>query len=154
MVVFLRWWLIACLTLAGLYTAVTYDMHTFVHKADMTHISFVILVLFLIMSVFVGRLTFQARRGDQDFARHLPFSYFVSQCFLGLGMVGTLAGFLSLQGAFTLTGDPSFAIIVQKMQDIGKGLSTAGVSTLIGLACSMLLDLQLQNLEYQLDERQ
>jgi hypothetical protein len=67
---------------------------------------------------------------------------------MGLGMLGTVIGFLLMLG-------PAFrgldAANVQSMQAalgfMAAGMGVALTTTLVGLACSMLLQLQLVNLD-------
>ena len=149
-----RWWFIACLTAAGMILAGFFGMYRYFWTVDATKLSFVIIVSFVLSSVFIGLLTWQARYGDQAFAKHLAAGWYASEFLMGLGMLGTLAGFLLLlQAAFGGQLDLTSGAAAQKvLASMATGFATAGVTTLAGLTTSLLVKAQLINLEYQLHE--
>jgi hypothetical protein len=139
---------------AGMVFAGFFGMYRYFWEVDATKLSFVIIVIFVLASVFIGLLTWQARDGDQGFARHLSAGWFASEFIMGLGMLGTLSGFLLLlQAAFGGQLDLTSGAAAQKvLASMATGFATAGVTTLAGLAGSLLVKAQLINLEYQLHE--
>lgn len=156
MAALLRWWFLVCLTAAGAAVAGTMGLFHYTWAVDATKLSFAILGIFTAVTIFVGLLTFHARNGDQLFAKHLSFAWFTSEVLLGLGMTGTLIGFLILlQAAFGGQLDLSSPAAAQKvLASMAVGFATAGVTTLYGLVTSLLLKAQLINLEYLLDEEE
>ena len=128
----------------------------YIAHADATRLSFVILIAYVFGSIFVGRLTYTARTGDQEFCNHLPACWFISELMLGLGMIGTLVGFLILlQSAFGGQLDLSSAESAQRvLASMAVGFATAGLTTLVGLGASLLIKMQLINLEYLMAEEQ
>jgi hypothetical protein len=123
-------------------------------RSDVTKLSFIALGIFTVMNVFVGLLCAHSRDGDQHFVKHLPFCWFMSEFLMGIGMAGTLIGFLVLlNSAFGGTINLADAVATQKiLSSMAVGFATAGLTTLVGLSTSLLLKLQLTNLEYALDE--
>lgn len=154
MLIVLRWWFIVCLTGAGAWIGLNLGLFEYIRSVDVTYLSFVTLALFTAMSLFVGVLSFQTRTGDKSFEKHLPLCWYTSDLMLGLGMIGTLIGFLLLlQGVFTGNIDLQNTAATQKLlASMGTGFATAGITTLVGLACSLIFRAQLINLEYALDE--
>lgn len=151
MIVFLRWWLIFWLSIAGAVAAGAIGFYPYLWRSDASYLSWVCLGLYALMTIFVGQLTRQARLGWQGFDRHLPLCWFAANTLLGLGMIGTLIGFMMLLQSISGVGvNPDMQKILGAMM---VGFSTAGLTTIVGLACSLLLKLQLINLQYQLDER-
>ena len=151
MIVFLRWWLIFWLSVAGAVVAGFLGFFPYLWKSDASYLSWACMGLYALMTVFVGQLTRQARYRNQRFAEHLPLCWFAANTLLGLGMIGTLIGFmLLLQSISGVGASPDMQKILGAMM---LGFSTAGLTTIVGLACSLLLKLQLINLQYQLDER-
>lgn len=150
----LRWWLIFCCTMFGLITAGFFDFYQYLWRVDATRLSFFTLGLFAVTTTFIGMLTYHARYGDQLFTRHLPLCWFLSELMMGLGMMGTLIGFLLLlQAAFGGQVNLADAVGTQKMlSSMAVGFATAGVTTLVGLGASLLVKLQLVNLEYLLED--
>jgi hypothetical protein len=150
MLTLLRWWFIFCAACFGAAIAGSLGFYGYLLKADSSHLGFVTLALFVLSSLWVGQMTFHARHGRQTFQRHLPICWYMSEAMMGLGMIGTLTGFLLLLG--NALGQPintadtnAMTALISKM---GVGFSTAAVTTLLGLVCSLLFKLQLINLEY------
>ena len=146
MVVFLRWWLIFWMSVAAAAAAGALGFFQYLWRSDASYLSWGCLAIYLLMTGFVGQLTQQSRRGAQEFQQHLPVCWFVSNALLSLGLIGTLVGFLlipeAIKGGLT---DPE-----KVLMQAADGLSTAGLTTIVGLVCSMLLKLQLLNLQYLL----
>lgn len=152
MVTFLRWWFIVCFSAFGLVVAAGFGFFPYLWQSDATKLSFVALTLFVGTSAFIGLLTYSAIDGDQLFAKHLSMCWYLAEMLLGIGMIGTLIGFLILlQGAFGGQLDLTNAESAQKvLSGMAVGFATAGLTTLVGLTTSLILKLQLINLEYQL----
>ena len=148
----LKWWLIFCLTLLGLCTCVYFNIHKELYAADVTRLSFLILIIFGCTSVWIGRLTY--RVGIlQDYGQKADVGWFVSESCLALGMVGTVTGFLIMLGTAFENVDVSNAITLQNaLSDMAVGMSTALWTTLVGLICSLIIKVQLVNLEVALNE--
>ena len=54
----LKWWLIFCLTLLSGGVAVYFNLHTTLYNADVTKLSFLILMIFFSTSIWLGRKTY------------------------------------------------------------------------------------------------
>jgi hypothetical protein len=151
----LRWWLQSCITVLGLAGAAFFGFYQYLWNTDVTKLSMFTLGLFVVISIFIGMLTYHGRDGDTyAVKRHLPFCWFMSELMMGLGMMGTLIGFLVLlQSAFGGAVNLNDAASTQKvLSGMAKGFGTAGVTTLVGLGASLLTKLQLTNLEYLLED--
>ena len=76
------------------------------------------------------------------------FYWFMSDAVLSLGMIGTLVGFLMVLGQAFLDVDPSnIESMTNAIELLAVGMSTALVTTLVGLSTSLWLKLQLVILE-------
>ena len=148
----LKWWLIFCITILGLGTCLYFDMHKNLYEADVTRLSFLILIIFGCTSVWIGSLTY--RVGIlKDNEQRAEVGWFISESCLALGMVGTVTGFLIMLGTAFENVDVSNAITLQNaLSDMAVGMSTALWTTLIGLICSLIIKVQLVNLEVALNE--
>jgi biopolymer transport protein ExbB/TolQ len=74
--------------------------------------------------------------------------WFIAETCLGLGMVGTITGFLlMLSTTFSNIDVSDVATLQQALADMALGMSTALYTTLIGLISSILIKIQLINLE-------
>jgi len=146
----LRWWFLAVAELAGFValfmTGTVYKLWT----VDVTKLSIACLVALVIATGFIGWLTLQAerRRGKEteELLPHADACWFASDVLMGLGMTGTVLGFLvMLNDAF------SGSMVAQDvMLRAAPGLATICVTTAVGLVSSMLVKAQLVNLDYAL----
>ncbi|MDP7365823.1 MAG: MotA/TolQ/ExbB proton channel family protein [Candidatus Pacebacteria bacterium] len=118
----------------------------------MTKISFLILLIFACTSIWVGNKTYLVDR-MQDYSQKADVGWFVAESCLALGMVGTVTGFLIMLGtAFTNIDVSNSTTLQRALSDMAIGMSTALYTTLIGLVCSLIIKVQLVNLEVALNE--
>jgi hypothetical protein len=152
MIVFLRWWLILWLSIAAALAAGAFGFYPYLWRSDATFLSWASLAVYAVMTAFIGQLTHRARRGFlQKVTQHLPLCWFTANTLLSIGMVGTLVGFLLLLQSLAGVGpSPDMQKVLGHMT---VGFSTAGLTTIVGLVCSMLLKLQLINLQYLLRDQ-
>ena len=142
----LRWWLIFCLTILAGGIAIYFDIHRELYKADQTKISFLILTIFVLTSIWIGVIT-----KLQD--RTVELGWFIAEACLALGMIGTVTGFLlMLNGAFTQIDLSNPTTIQNSLVNMALGMSTALYTTLTGLICSLALKIQLVNVENEYRE--
>ena len=148
----LKWWLIFCLTLLGLCTCVYFNIHKDLYAADVTRLSFFIISIFTCTSIWIGIKTYKVGI-QQDYNQKSDVGWFVSESCLALGMVGTVTGFLIMLGtAFTNIDVTNAATLQQALADMATGMSTALWTTLVGLVSSLIIKVQLVNLEVALNE--
>ena len=116
---------------------------TFLYEADMTKISFVILSVFIVSSIAVGFISLQSTGWDHV-ERLTNYVWFSSEAMVTLGMIGTVAGFLiMLNTAFANLDVNNITNVQQAISDMSVGMSTALVTTLVGLVCSTVIKVQL-----------
>jgi len=148
----LKWWLIFCLTLLGLCTCVYFNVHKDLYAADVTRLSFFIISIFICTSVWIGSKTYKVGI-RQDYDQKSDVGWFISESCLALGMVGTVTGFLIMLGtAFENVDVSNAATLQQALSDMAIGMSTALWTTLVGLVSSLIIKVQLVNLEVALNE--
>ena len=148
----LKWWLIFCLTLLGIGTAVFFDVHKDLYKADVTRLSYLIIFIFVCTSAWIGGKTYQVSI-KQDYNQSSEVGWFVAESCLALGMVGTVTGFLLMLGtAFANVDVTDSATLQQALSDMAIGMSTALWTTLVGLISTLIIKVQLVNLEVALNE--
>lgn len=139
----LRWLLIYTMSIVVLVACGVLGLLGRLWEVDPTRISLGILALYLIVSPFIGWLS----AGFGDVKRFRRACGFTPELMAGLGMLGTVIGFLLMFGGFAAV-DVSNAQATQAM--LGKmaaGIAVALVTTLTGIACGMLVQLQLVNLD-------
>ena len=148
----LKWWLISCLTMLGIGICIYFDLHINLYESDITKISFLILLVFVCTSIWIGNKTYLVDRLD-DYNQRADVGWVIAESCLALGMVGTVTGFLIMLGtAFENIDLSNTATLQQALSDMAMGMSTALYTTLIGLVCSLIIKVQLINLEVALNE--
>ena len=148
----LKWWLIFCLIVIGLGTCIYFNIHTSLYESDITRLSYLILIIFGCTSVWIGSLTYKVGV-LKDYDQNADIGWFIAESCLALGMVGTVTGFLIMLGTAFENVDVSNAITLQQaLSDMATGMSTALWTTLVGLVCSLIIKVQLVNLEVELNE--
>ena len=142
----LKWWLIFCVTLISFFSAsYFFSLHLHIWESDATKISFIILTVFVFSSAWVGNITYD-KKGNQN------IGWFIAESLLGLGMIGTVTGFLLMLGRAFKNIDVSNTETLQNaLTQMALGMSTALYTTLIGLICSLILKIQLVNYETSYD---
>ena len=148
----LKWWLIFCLTLLGMCTCVYFNIHKDLYAADVTRLSFLIISIFTCTSIWIGTKTYKVGI-QQDYNQKSDVGWFISESCLALGMVGTVTGFLIMLGTAFANVDVTNSVTLQQaLSDMATGMSTALWTTLVGLVCSLIIKVQLVNLEVALNE--
>ena len=148
----LKWWLIFCLTLLGLCACVYFNIHKDLYAADVTRLSFLIISIFICTSIWIGTETYKVGI-LQDYDQQGDVGWFISESCLALGMVGTVTGFLIMLGtAFENVDVTNATTLQQALSDMATGMSTALWTTLVGLVSSLIIKVQLVNLEVGLNE--
>jgi hypothetical protein len=149
MMALLRRWFHAVLEVAiltvGAYAGALHKLWV----VDVTKLSIVCLGTLVLVTAFIGLLTYRAERGRiSEVEPHLELCWFTSELLMAFGMVGTVLGFLiMLNEAFSGTMQAQ-----QVMLRAAPGLGTICVTTAFGLICSMFCKAQLVNLNYVLPE--
>ena len=148
----LKWWLIFCLTLVGIGASFYFDIHKHLYEADVTRLSYVILFIFACTSIWIGGKTYQVSV-KEDYEQSSEVGWFIAESCLALGMVGTVTGFLLMLGTAFANVDVSNASTLQQaLADMAVGMSIALYTTLVGLVSSLIIKVQLVNLEVALNE--
>ena len=143
----LKWWLIFCLTLLGFGTLYHFIMHSQLYYADVTKLSFLIIIIFVFTSVWIGRKTYDLE-STSVIDDKIDVGWFIAESCLALGMVGTVTGFLYMLGTAFENIDITDATTLQDaLASMAKGMSTALYTTLTGLIASLIIKVQLVNYE-------
>jgi len=131
---------------------VYFNIHKDLYASDVTRLSFFIISIFICTSVWIGTKTYKVGI-RQDYDQKSDVGWFVSESCLALGMVGTVTGFLIMLGtAFENVDVSNAATLQQALSDMAIGMSTALWTTLVGLVTSLIIKVQLVNLEVALNE--
>jgi hypothetical protein len=118
---------------------------------DASYISLVCMTLFVGFSAYTGKLAYDADKKlspstVEQFHRKMEPAWFAAEHFLTLGLIGTTAGFCyTVNKALGVSGTEVTEIITQLKNGIGRTLYT----TIAGLVCSLLLQVQLFVVQYK-----
>lgn len=122
--------------------------------ADLSGISFVILGIYGILTVFIGVLTYRLTTNEEDsdtFKQNIMYlngCWYGSELLMALGMIGTLVGFTLMLGPALEGLDPTNLVgSKEAIFKMAAGMSTAVLTTLVGLITSQLVKIQLINIE-------
>ena len=148
----LKWWLIFCLTLLMVGVSGYFNFHTTLYNSDTTKLSFLILAIFFPTSVWIGWKTYLVGVLD-DYEQKTKVGWFIAESCLALGMIGTVTGFLLMLGiSFSNLDVTNQAALQDALISMAIGMSTALYTTLIGLVCSLIIKIQLVNIETLLED--
>ena len=143
----LKWWLIFCLSIVAGYVAHIFGWTWEIYTKDTTKISVLIIGLYVIGSLFVGKLSYDNSK-NKPISERLDVAWFLSESMLSLGMIGTVAGFIFMLGdSFANIDATNPETLKAALTSMALGMSTALYTTLVGLVCSQTLKIQLVNLE-------
>ena len=147
----LKWWLIFCLTILGFGASYHFNVHSLLYYADVTKLSFLIIVIFMFTSIWIGRKTYDLET-TSVIDDTIDVGWFVAESCLALGMVGTVTGFLYMLGTAFENIDITNATTLQDaLASMARGMSTALYTTLTGLIASLIIKIQLVN--YEVNEK-
>lgn len=134
---FWTWWTISNLGVIAVALAAYFlNLFDILYTTDSTGLSFIIMGITFVTTV---SLYWQKVR---------DWHWFVSDSVLSLGMVGTLYGFLIILGqAFVDVDTSSTESMTDVISLLASGMSTALVTSLVGLVASLFLKLQLVVIE-------
>ena len=141
---FSRWLIIASLISIGVFALIYSGLIQKIYEADVTKLSFLILVVFLGSTIRVGIYLAQNKNVE------LRYIYFVTDSFVKIGLIGTICGFIYMLyytfSGIDLTNISNTQGCLIKM---GQGMGTALYTTASGLVCNLLMKAQLFIYEQQ-----
>lgn len=140
---FWKHWTIVTVMLIALGVAQQkFDLISYLMANDSTYLTLVVPVVAILSSIY---MVFTWRR--VAVSENNPL-WFISDAVLSLGMVGTLWGFLLVLGqAFTEIDTSSTESMTAAIGVLASGMSTALLTSLVGLISSLWLKAQLVVLE-------
>jgi hypothetical protein len=159
--IFLRWWLFFSIISFGTFMLIFAGIIQKINHGDITKISFLIYVVFVIFTLRTGMDTYQLCREEEGqiskgkiefFAKRNEVGWFTSDILLSLGMIGTVLGFIFMLSTSLSEVNPSNTQSLRSaLIQVSTGMSTALYTTAAGLVCSLLLKLQLFNFSNRLE---
>ncbi len=156
MTTFTKWFLFNAVVLTALFLAEQRGAISLMVKNDVSHITILIMVLYAVISAYVGRLCYLAdkindkRREEAiDYLfKRADVGWFAAEHFFSLGLLGTIFGLC----VATTTNLLETAPISQVVAGLKEGLNTAFYTTICGIIFSLPLQVQLMVLKFKLEE--
>jgi hypothetical protein len=165
---FLRWVFIANIIFWGAIICYNLNLFSTINKLDFTKLSFVILIIFFLMTIWCGKLTWDTTKiledcGDpsekEELTRQLKtienkteHGWFASTLCEMFGLTGTLIGLIkALVSGFGNLQSTDPEAITLLLKNLSSGMSTAFVTTLVGIICNILLRVQYHHLNNKID---
>ena len=157
MTTFTKWFLLNALVLTALFFAEQKGAISLMVKNDVSHITILIMVLYVIVSAYVGRLCYlsdkiNSKRKDDavDYLfKRADLGWFAAEHFFSLGLLGTIFGLC----VATSTNLSETAPVAQVVSGLKEGLNTAFYTTICGIVFSLPLQVQLMILKFKLEEQ-
>ena len=153
---FTKWFLVNAVMVTAIFFAEQKQAISTIVKNDLSHISIIIISLYLIVSCYVGRLCYLAdkinKNKKEEAKKHLTdraeLGWFAAEHFFSLGLLGTIIGLIfATQGSL----DSSLPVN-QIVSGLKEGLNTAFYTTVCGIVFSLPLQVQLMILKFKLEE--
>jgi len=158
---FTKWFLLNAVMLTAIFFAQQRDLISTMIEGDLSHISVLIMILYILMSAFVGRLCYLSDKISKDskikrvkekdyLTKRADVGWFAAEHFFSLGLLGTIIGLiLATQGSLD-SSTPTSEIVA----GLKKGLNTAFYTTVCGIVFSLPLQFQLMILKFKLEKKE
>lgn len=142
---FLEWWVLFLIQLSGLGLCYYFDIIDWVWYNDATKLSFLVIAIWFIMTLKCGVHAVQYDKlalTNRKLNARLESGWFASDQCLSIGMLGTVIGFLLMMSSLAMD-NTDFNSIKEMLKTMSTGMSTALVTTAVGMIFGNLLKLQL-----------
>ena len=156
---FLKWWLFLCAQGAVLAIANHFQFFQDLFVKDPTRIGFGILGILLVTSIWIGKKVYTLSRLEvttsmkEGLLNDLSIQWFIAESCLVLGLVGTVCGFIIMLGtAFVDIDVGNITSMQNALSQMSIGMSAALYTTLMGLLSSLVIKIQLVNVERAIEQ--
>ena len=156
MTTFTKWFLLNAVLLTAVFFAEQQNAISTIIKNDLSYISILIMTLYVLVSVYIGRLCYLAdkinKRRKKEAQEYLlqrsELGWFSAEHFFSLGLLGTIIGLI-----FATRGSLDSSMPVGEIvAGLKEGLNTAFYTTVCGIIFSLPLQVQLMILKFKLNE--
>ena len=155
----LKWWLFLCVQGAVLAIANHFGFFQDLFEKDPTRIGFGILGILLVTSIWIGKKVYKLSRLNvtatmkEELVNDLSIQWFIAESCLVLGLVGTVCGFIIMLGTAFVNIDVGNILSMQNaLSQMSIGMSAALYTTLMGLLSSLVIKIQLVNVERTIEQ--
>ena len=155
---FVKWFLFNSVVLTTVFFAETQGAISLMVKNDVSYLTVVIMLLYVLVSAMVGKLCYLADKMEgsqgeitekkEKILRRAEVGWFAAEHFFSLGLLGTVFG-LCVATSTSLTVGTEVSDIVSGLK---TGLNTAFYTTICGIVFSLPLQVQLMVLKFKLED--
>ena len=160
MTTFTKWFLLNAVMVTAIFFAEQKGLISTVVEADLSHISILIMFLYVCISGLVGRLCYLSDRLSKDNAakkkkeleyltKRSDVGWFAAEHFFSLGLLGTIIGLILATEGSLDSSVPTAQIVA----GLKQGLNTAFYTTVCGIVFSLPLQVQLMILKFRLESK-
>lgn len=146
---FLKWWLFFTVICVAAIFVQYAGFYAVLWEKDSSYLSWAILGIFVFFSLLCGGYILRVcasppkdKASFEDYLRQEEVGWFFSEFCLTLGMIGTIVGFIFMLSGFEGIDMNKPQTVQSLLSDLGKSMSTALYTTLVGLVCGVLLKIQ------------
>jgi len=152
---FTKWFLLNAVMLTAFFFAETKGAISTIIKNDLSYISLLIIVLYVLVSSYVGKLCYLSdkinskRKSDASafLLKRADMGWFAAEHFFSLGLLGTIIGLVFATEGSLDSSLPTNEVV----SGLKKGLNTAFYTTVCGIVFSIPLQIQLMILKFKLE---
>ena len=160
MTTFTKWFLLNAVMVTAIFFAEQKGLISTMVEADLSHISILIMFLYVCISGLVGRLCYLSDRLSKDNAakkkkeleyltKRSDVGWFAAEHFFSLGLLGTIIGLILATEGSLDSSVPTAQIVA----GLKQGLKTAFYTTVCGIVFSLPLQVQLMILKFRLESK-
>jgi hypothetical protein len=156
---FTKWFLVNAVMGTAIFFAEQKDALSTIIKNDLSYISILIMTLYMLVSLYIGRLCYlsdkMSKKNTKTKSKEVEYlkkrsdlGWFSAEHFFSLGLLGTIVGLI-----FATSGSLDSSLPVSGIvSGLKEGLNTAFYTTVCGIVFSLPLQVQLMILKFKLDE--
>ena len=160
MTTFTKWFLLNAVMVTAIFFAEQKGLISTMVEAALSHISLLIMFLYVCISGLVGRLCYLSDRLSKDNAakkkkeldyltKRSDVGWFAAEHFFSLGLLGTIIGLILATEGSLDSSVPTAQIVA----GLKQGLNTAFYTTVCGIVFSLPLQVQLMILKFRLESK-
>ena len=160
MTTFTKWFLLNAVMVTAIFFAEQKGLISAMIQADLSHISILIMFLYVSVSALVGRLCYLSDKISKDnsvkkkkeldyLTKRSDVGWFAAEHFFSLGLLGTIIGLILATEGSLDSSVPTAQIVA----GLKQGLNTAFYTTVCGIVFSLPLQVQLMILKFRLESK-
>ena len=157
MTTFTKWFLLNAVIGTAVFFAEQKGAISTMIKNDLSYISILIMVLYVGVSAYIGRLCYlsdkinkkRERAAKEYLLKCSDLGWFSAEHFFSLGLLGTIIGLI-----FATRGSLDSSLPISEIvAGLKEGLNTAFYTTVCGIVFSLPLQVQLMILKFKLENK-